>query len=154
MSAPSAHGPACVVRAHATPEGIVRLHARNQAWSAEGQTSYAPVALHPSALDYLLAALASDVILGLAREAVRAGAAIDALELNLAGHLENPLVPLGVVGENGSPRLERVTGSLYVRTDLDDHTLRGLWERALEKAPVFATLASGVTVDITLKPVP
>jgi len=154
MNARSLEGPSCVVRAHAIEEGLVRLHARNQAWSAEGQLSFAPSAVHPSALDYLLGALASDLVAGLAREAAREGHALDAIELNLGGDLENPLVPLGVVGEEGHARLTRVTGSLYVRTEIDVPALRNLWERVLDKAPVFGTLSGNVTIDITLKPVP
>ena len=154
MSTPQDAGPACAIRAHAAPGGQVRLHARNHSLVAEGQTSYAPRAEHPSALDYLLAALASDLVLGLGREAVRAGVTLDDIELNVTAHLDNPLVALGVVGETGSARVAVVRGSLYVSADLTEAALCDLWTRVLAKATVHATLAACITFDIALKLVP
>jgi len=151
MSDPRTADPDCVVRAHAAEDGRVLLHSRTHSFAAEGQTSYAPSPGHPSALDYLLAALAADLVAGLAREAARAGFLLEAVELSLAGRLENPLAPLGVVGESGSARLAEVSGSLYVSADAPEEALRERWEAALSRAPVYATLAASTNVDITLK---
>lgn len=154
MSHREAPDPDCAVRAHGGWDGVVRLQSRNHSYAAEGQTGYDPKSIHPSALDYLLGSLASDLLAGLDREATRAGIAFEAVELSLAGRLENPLIALGVVGETGSPRLAEVAGSLYVTSDATDTALRELWEQTLRKAPVYTTLVRAARIDISLKLVP
>jgi hypothetical protein len=41
-----------------------------------------------------------------------------------------------------------------VSTDLPESALRAMWERALRQAPVHATLAACVDLDLELKLVP
>ena len=151
MTEHAASEPACEIRASAEPGGAVRLYARHLAFTAEGQMGYQAKGPHPSALDYLLAALAADAVSGLTRTASRAGARLEAVELTLAARFANPLVPLGVVGEEGSAALSEVVGSLYLSSDLSEQELRSLWEDALRRAPVYATLTRCVPVRIELK---
>jgi hypothetical protein len=151
MSELEAADPACVVRASAGADGGVRLHSGHHSFSAEGRTGLAAKAAHPSPLDYLLAALAADLVAGLMREARRTGSAFDAIELSLTGRLANPLVALGVVGEEGSARLARIRGSLYLSSEGPEARLLEMWDEVRRKAPVYATLAASSVVDITLK---
>jgi len=143
--------PACVVRGMLAADGRVRLVTRNLAFAAEGQTSLPAQASHPSALDLLVAALASDVLAGFRREAARAGVAIGDAELRVAATLDNPLVALGVVGERGSPALAGVRGTLYVSGDGDPDAFDPLLAQALARAPVFATLSRAADVRIALE---
>jgi hypothetical protein len=131
--------------------GTVRVDSRSHGYLAEGQTSLSPDAANPSSLDYLLGALASDLILGLEREARRAGASLDAIETSLSARLENPLVALGVIGEPGSPKIASIRGSVYVSGDVAEPALRECWERALRTAPVYATLSECVAVDVAMQ---
>jgi hypothetical protein len=146
--------PASRVRALRGPDGRVRVYSGPAACDVEGQTRFHADGAHGAALDHLLGALAADVVLGLAREATRAGVGLHAVEARLSGVLGNPLVALGVVGESGSPGLTVVSGSLYVGTDAPDETMRELWTLALARAPVFATLSRCATVHIELKCMP
>jgi hypothetical protein len=150
----AAREPSCVVRGLSTAGGQVRLVTRNLGLTAEGQTSLAPEATHPSALDLLVAALVADLLAGLHREAARAGVTLHDAELNVSAYLDNPLVALGVVGERGSAALAAIHGSLYVSSDARAEALRVLWQQVLERAPVHSTLGRCADVRIDLKPVP
>jgi hypothetical protein len=103
-----------------------------------------------SALDHLLAALATDLLAGLAAESRRAGPLVHQAELRLQARLAHPLAVAGVVGESGSAALAAVGGSLYLESDAGEADVRVLWQRVLERAPVHATLAAAMPIYITL----
>jgi hypothetical protein len=129
----------------------VTLHVRSLTLTGLGRASWATAAEAPSALDYLLAALATDLVTGLAEESRRAGHVLSDVELRLEAFLENPLVVAGVVGERGSPRVSSIRGSLYVGSVLVEAEARALWQQTCERAPVLASLAPGVPIEIELK---
>jgi hypothetical protein len=131
--------------------GLVRVDSRSHGYLAEGQTEQAPDAAHPSSLDYLLGSLACDLILGLEREARRAGASLDAIEASLSARLDNPLVALGVIGEQGNAGIAGIRGSIYVSGEVPEPALRECWEKALRSAPVYATLSQCVPVDVAMQ---
>ena len=145
--------PSCVVRGMMSDGGPVRMVTRNLSLSAEGQTSEAPRADHPSALDLMVAALVADLLAGLRRQAAGAGVTLHDAELSVSARLDNPLVALGVVGESGTAALRSIRGSLYVSSDAGAEALGALWERALERAPIHATLRRCADLRIELKPV-
>jgi hypothetical protein len=151
MSASAGAEPAAQVRARSVKSGVVRIDSRTHGYLVEGQTQQAPDAANPSSLDYLLGALASDLIAGLEREARRAGAALDQVEASLSARLDNPLVALGVIGESGSARIAGIRGSVYVCGDVAEPALRECWEQALAKAPVYATLSQCIAVDVAMQ---
>jgi hypothetical protein len=151
MSATPVHEPSCEVRALAAADGRIRIVIRNLAFDGAGQLGLDPDARHPAALDYLVGALALDLVAGLAREARRAGIELDDVELRLSARLENPLVGLGVVGEAGSAALREVTGALYVASSAEPAVLGSLWENALAHAPVHSTLIRCADVRVQLK---
>ncbi len=138
MSAPRESS--CTVRGMAAADGRVRLVTRNLSLEAEGQTSLASDAKLPSALDLLVSAFVTDLLAGLQREAARDGVSLNDAELNVSAALDNPLVALGVIGETGSPALAELRGTLYVSGQADAGVLARIWQRALERAPVYATL--------------
>jgi hypothetical protein len=144
----------CTVRAMRQSDGRVAIIVRNLSLHAEGQLSLDSKASMPSALDYLMSALAADLLGGIGREASRAGVAVEDAELSLAARLDNPLVALGVEGETGTPALASVTGTLYVSANADAETLTSLWGRALAHAPVYSTLSRCASLRVELKLVP
>ena len=143
--------PDCRLRAMRREDGGIDVVTRNLTLRAEGQSSLDLDARHPSSLDLMVSALATDLLAGLAREAVRRGVSLDDAELSLAARLDNPLVAIGVEGESGSPALAEVTGTLYLSADVDEPTLDGLWQRALARASVYSTLRQSTTIRIDLK---
>ena len=154
MHDPASSEPDARLRVTGGPEQSVRLHARSLTLTGLGRASWAAAAEHPSALDYLLAALATDLVTGLGEESRRAGIVLDDVELRLEAFLEHPLVIAGVVGEAGSPRLGKIRGSLYVGVQVGEAALHALWQRACARAPVLASLAPGVAFELVLKLVP
>ena len=150
MTVSDAREPDARLRAHRGTQPGVKLHVRNVTLTGLGRASWDASAEHPSALDYLLAALATDLISGLAQECRHAGLTLDEVELRLEALLENPLVVAAVVGEKGSPRVASIRGSLYVRSGSAEDDIRAAWQRACERAPVLATLAPGAAIDIVL----
>ena len=136
------------LRAHRGREPAVKLHVRSTTLKGLGRASWDAAAEHPSALDYLLAAVATDLVSGLFEEAK--ALSLEDVELRLEAFLENPLVVARVVGEEGSPRVAWIRGSLYVT---GEDGVREAWQRVLERSPVLASLAPGTKIDIELKEV-
>jgi uncharacterized OsmC-like protein len=139
------------VRVHLVGERTARAYARNHALTIGQQASVAPSDEHPSAIELLLGALGSDVIVGVAAQARRRGVTLDGVELALRGKLDNVLVHLGVIGETGHPGLSAVTGTLYVSADADEPALVDIWEQALARSPVYQTLSRCARIDIRLR---
>jgi len=153
MAAHGVNEPDARLRAHRGAQLPVKLHARSVTLNGVGRASWDAAAEHPSALDYLLGALATDLLSGLGEESRRAGYVLDEAELRLEVFLENPLVVAGVIGEEGSPRIDSIRGSLYLSSSAGESELRAVWQRTRDKSPVLASLAPGITIDIELKPV-
>ena len=153
---PSDREPSCAVRGRWDAGGGVRINGRQFRVDAGGPTPPAsPTSdvARPSALELLVSALVADMLVGLGREAMRAGVTIHDAEMAVSAYLDNPLVALGVVGEAGTAVVASIRGSLYVSSDADAAALASLWNRALERAPVHATLRRCVDLSIELKPV-
>jgi hypothetical protein len=126
-------------------------YTRNQAFTACGQASFKEADPHPSAVEYLLGALGSDLITGFAAYAVRRGIVVDALEASISGLLNNSLVFLGVVGETGHPGFEAISGTLYVSTDADEPALQEVWQETLARSPLANTLQRCVALSLELQ---
>lgn len=131
-----------------------RAYARRAAFALGSQASLRPRDAHPSAVELLLGALGGDLVHGLAAEAARRGIALHGVEASLAGRLDNILVHLGVVGEEGSPALATVTGTLYAAADADRAALEPAWRAALERSPLYQTLRRCATIAIELRVTP
>lgn len=138
-------------RVRGTGENEATAYTRNQAFVVSGQASFKEADSHPSAVEYLLGALGSDLIAGFAAHAARRGIVVDALEASISGRLNNPLVFLGVVGETGHPGFEAISGTLYVSTDADEPTLHEVWQEALTRSPLVNTLQHCVALSLELQ---
>ena len=130
------------------------VYARTHTFTVGAPASFKPSDPHPSAVEYLLAALSGDLLNGFGVEAARAGVLVEALELTLAGRLGNPLVYLGVIGETGDPGVRAITGTLYVSADADPAVLDTIWRATLARAPVYNTLKPAVDLALDLRIVP
>jgi uncharacterized OsmC-like protein len=126
-------------------------YCRNFSFTIEQQASFKETDPYPSAVEYLLGALAGDLLAGFANEASRHKVSLDALEARVSGYLSNPLVYLGVIGEEGDPGFEEIEGRLYVSADADEETLRHLWELTQLRSPLLNTLKRCVKLKLELK---
>lgn len=136
------------VRVRATEGLRARVYVRNHAFTVGQPASFDTEDEAPSAVEMLLAALASCLAVGFRWRASRAGIELGELEVALGARAENILVFLGIPGETGRPGLERIEGRLFVDCDADDGRLEELWRETLAASPLHDTLARGVPLSI------
>jgi hypothetical protein len=142
------------VRVSRTAGQSARAYARGHAFDLGSQASLREFDAQPSAVEYALGALGGDLMIGLARAAEAAGVTLHAVELALTGHLDNILVHLGVVGEQGHPGFRSIDGTLYVSADGDQFTIEAIWQRTLARSPLYNTLTRCADVTIRLSVMP
>ena len=133
-----------------TAKGAVAF-ARNQSFIIGKQASFNETEPHPSAVDYLLCALAGDLIIGFQNAATRRNLLVDALEARVTGTLNNPLVFLGVVGEEGHPGFEEIACTLYVSADANEPLLQQSWQETLARSPLVNTLKGSVKLTLQMQ---
>jgi uncharacterized OsmC-like protein len=127
------------------------VYARTNAFTVGPPASFTASDPHPSAVEILLGALGADLTNGFQMQAARAGITVDAMELSLSGRLDNALVFLGVIGEEGTPGFRQISGTLYVSADADEAQLQAIWQTTLARSPVYNTLLPGVTLTLDLR---
>lgn len=104
----------------------------------------------PSALEFLLAALAGCLAVGFQWRASRKGILVRDLEVSLRAKAENILVFLGMEDE-GHPGLAEVAGRVYVDADGEDEALSALWDETVLRSPVAQSLLRGVPVRVDFR---
>jgi uncharacterized OsmC-like protein/TusA-related sulfurtransferase len=137
------------VRAQSEKTLTVKIHSRNHTFLAGQPADFSPKVNAPSAIDYLLASLATCLTVGFKAQASRRNIEIDNLELILKGGLENVLYHLELENE-GSPKMEKVKGTFYVLSPESEEILEGIWRNTIERSPIYQTLKSAIDVDIKL----
>ena len=139
-----------VARVHFSGKNEVTAYTGTHAFPIGKQASFTHT-IHPTAVDYLLGALGGDLLCGLQTIASRRGVTIDEMEARVSGSLNNPLVFLGVIGEQGHPGLEAITCTLYVSADVSEAVLQDLWRVALSRSPLVNTLQRCVELSLSLQ---
>lgn len=138
------------VRVRAREPMRAEAYARNHSFTIGQPASFDTKDAAPSAVEYLLAALAADLAVGLRWRASRRGVEIRELEVNLKAASRNILVYLGVE-EAGDSGLAAISGRMFVDTDADDALLEELWRDTLARSPLAATLLRGTPLPIELR---
>lgn len=141
-------------RVRAESRKASRIHTRNHTFRVGPSLSFEPTDELPSALEHLIGALAADLLHTFQMYARRARIPLDALELSLTCQLQNPLVHLGVIGEEGSAAIKIIEGTFYASADAEPEVMRRLWQETLQRAPIYATLAKACDVAIRFSPTP
>ncbi len=132
-------------------EGLAaKIYSRNQTLYSGQPADFSPTVEAPSAIDYLLAALGSDLLVGMKAICSRQNIEIDELELTLKCGLENVLYHLQLE-EEGSPALDKVTGTLYLSSPAEDGAIEAAWQTTLERSPLYQTLQKAVPIQIKLQ---
>ena len=103
-----------------------------------------------SALEYVLGALAADVVNGFRAEAKRRRIGLDRVEATVEGRLDNPLTHLDVVGERGHPGLTQAAVKVYASSLDDEASVRDAWTASLERSPLVQTLKPSVALALDL----
>lgn len=137
------------VRVRADMQGAVTVHARNHAFPIGDSLSFRPTDEHPCALELMLGAVAADLTTTFRTLARKRRILLDVLEFSATCTLHNPLLSLGVIGEEGNAGIARIEGTLYVSSDEAEETLHELWTEALRRSPLYNTLHE--TVEMALR---
>ena len=139
------------VRVRADAPRTVTVHARNHAFSVGEPLSFRPTDTYPSAIELMLGAFAADLTATFRTFARQQRVTLDAIEFSASCSLNNPLMHIGVFGEEGHPGLERIDGTLYVSSDADEAILAALWKTTLARSPLYNTLCSVVEISLRMQ---
>jgi len=135
-------------RLSADVPGRASVYARRHSFVVGRPLDFDADAEAVSAVEYLLGALAADVLNGFRAEAKRRRLHLDRAEATVEGRLDNPLTHLKVVGESGHPGLSSAVVKVYASSLDPEDALEAAWADSLERSPLVRTLRP--TVDLTL----
>jgi uncharacterized OsmC-like protein/TusA-related sulfurtransferase len=129
-----------------------KAYARNHSWEIGQPASFDVQDPAPSAVEYLLSALAGCLAMGFQIHASRRGITIEDLEVSLAGQIDNIYTFLGLE-TSGHSGLKEINGTVYARADADEGVLQEIWQHTLAVSPVTNSLMRNVSVDVALRSV-
>lgn len=135
-------------RARATGPLKSTVYARNFSFDLGQPASFEQKDKHPSAVEYLLGALAGSLTSGFASECARDNLEIDDIEITIKGRLKNVLAHLGL--EEGDAAFESIDVQCFASTFAAGDKVRNAWERTVARSPVAATLNKAVALKIKL----
>ncbi|MEH7251295.1 OsmC family protein [Neobacillus niacini] len=135
------------VRTRGDKDLTAKIYSRNHTFIAGQPADFSPNVNAPSAIDYLLASLAACLTVGYKAQASRKNIEIDHVELILKGGLENVLFHMEL-DEEGSPKMNRISGTFYVSSPEAEDLLEELWCNTLARSPIYQTLHQFITIDI------
>jgi uncharacterized OsmC-like protein len=124
------------------------VYCRNFSFEVGQPASFEEKDQHPSAVEYLLGALAASLATGFATEAARAGLQVDDIEITVKGKLDNVLVLLGL--EEGNPAFSGIELKCFASTLDDEEQVRAAWKQAVQRSPIVATLQKAVDLNLKL----
>lgn len=129
-------------------EGLqAKVHSRNHTFIAGQPAEFSAKVEAPSAIDYLLASLASSIVVGFKAHSSRRNIIIDQMEMTLKGKLDNVLYHMEIEDE-GSPKVTEIKGSFYVTSPNDEEELEEVWKVTLDRSPIYQTLKDTVKMNI------
>jgi TusA-related sulfurtransferase len=136
-------------RARARSTGSLKstVYCRNFSINVGQPASFEESDRHPSAVEYMLAALAGDLTSGFATECAKSNIEVDDIEMTISGRLKNILAHLGL--EDGDPSFESIEMKCFVSSFEDEGKIREAWSRTTRRSPLLVTLQKAM--DITLK---
>jgi uncharacterized OsmC-like protein len=131
-------------RARARSVGSLKsaVYCRNFSIEVGQPASFETSDKHPSAVEYLLAALAGDLTTGFATECAKSNLQVDDIEMTINGKLNNILAHLGL--EEGDPSFASIEMKLFVSSFEDETKVREAWDRTIKRSPLAATLKKAV----------
>ncbi|MBB6445568.1 sulfurtransferase TusA family protein [Bacillus benzoevorans] len=135
------------VRVQAERSLTAKVHSRNHTFIVGQPADFGSKVDAPSAIDYFLGALASDLAVGFKAQASRRNIEIDQLEVSIKAGLENVLYHLELE-DGGSPKIQEMKGTFYVSSPQPEEELEKLWENTLQRSPIYQTLKQTMNIDI------
>ncbi|OEU63735.1 MAG: hypothetical protein BBJ57_04605 [Desulfobacterales bacterium PC51MH44] len=136
-------------RARARSTGHLKstIYARNFSFDVGQPASFEEKDKYPSAVEYLLGALAGALTSGFASECAKENLEIEDIEISITGRLKNVLVHMGL--EEGDPSFETIELKCFASTLDDERKVRDVWNRTVARSPITETLSKAM--DLTIK---
>lgn len=134
------------VRARWTSGMQAKVTVRNHGFQVGQPASFDTEDAAPSAIEFLLSAVAGALCTGLQWRLSRGGTEVHNLEVVAKAKSQNSLVFLGVE-DTGSPALDTVDVTIYVAADVDEDQLEQVFAETLRRCPVVQSLLQTVAVD-------
>jgi len=135
-------------RARSTGKLKSTVYSRNFSIEVGQPASFETSDKNPSAVEYLLAALAGDLTTGYATECAKSNLKVDDIEMTVSGTLNNILAHLGI--EEGDPSFASIEMKCFVSSFEDETKVREAWDRTVRRSPLAATLRKAVEIKIKL----
>jgi hypothetical protein len=135
-------------RARARSTGSLKstVYCRNFSIEVGQPASFETSDKHPSAVEYLLAALAGDLTTGFATECAKCSLAVDDVEMTISGKLNNILAHVGL--EEGDPSFSSIEIKLFVSSFDNEANVRAAWERTFLRSPLASTLKKSINLSV------
>jgi uncharacterized OsmC-like protein len=135
-------------RARSTSHLKSTVYFRNFSFDVGQPASFEEKDEFPSAVEYLLAALAGALSTGFNTECAKDGLEVDDIEISIKGRLDNVLVHLGI--EEGDPSFSSIELKCFATTMDDGDRVRAAWRRTLDRSPLARTLKKAVAIEAKL----
>jgi hypothetical protein len=139
------------VRVIATGAQPAKAFARRHQFEIGNPLDFDPQYNQVTAFEHLLAALGGDLAGGFRALARRHRLVMDNVEVVVTATLENPLVHLGVIGEEGTPAIERLTVRAFASSAEGESELRPLWDEVLRRSPLVQTLMRAAQLEVEVR---
>ena len=135
-------------RARARSTGPLKstVYCRNFSIDVGQPASFEESDRNPSAVEYLLTALAGDLTSGFATECARCSIEVDDIEMTIRGRLRNILAHLGL--EEGDPSFEFIEIKCFVSSFEEEDKVRETWSRTIRRSPLLVTLQKAIDIRI------
>lgn len=137
-------------RLRARAQGHLRsmVYSRNFSFEMGQPASFEEKDKYPSAVEYLLAALAGSLTTAFSTECAKDSLEVDDVEISLSGSLHNILAHMGL--DEGDPSLSEIELKCFASTFDDEEKVKRAWERTVRRSPIAQTLAKAVDLKIKL----
>jgi uncharacterized OsmC-like protein len=100
-----------------------------------------------AAVEYVLGAIAGEVVNGLRMAASKRRLAIDQVEAVVTGEVAGEAVYLEVVGESGRPAIVRAHVKIFVASP-DESRLRRVWTELPDRLPLVCTMREAFPIGL------
>lgn len=128
------------------------VYSRNHSWTVGQPASFDYEDQATSAVEQLLGALGSCLIVGFQWRCSKQNIEVFNLEVTVSAKLDNVLVFLGLE-DSGHPGMSEISGRVYIDADAEESDLKAIWEETILRSPLHQSLTRPVSVDIKMSKV-
>ena len=139
------------VRVTSTDRDTASVYVRNSRLDVGAPLRFDEEYDRVTAFECFLGAIGADLANGLQVVCRERRIEVHGVEAVVQGELNNPLVHLGVVGEEGHPGLESASVKVYVSAVAEEQRVRDAWQETIRRSPLVSTLGRCVELGLSLE---